>query len=57
MEKLIADTRSGSVVHVGLVIDATGSDIFLHDVKYVHELDWKLLYSAKCLIVAHAVSC
>lgn len=36
MEKLIADTRSGSVVNVGLVIDATGSDTFLHDVKYVH---------------------
>ncbi|KAJ8572069.1 hypothetical protein ON010_g4766 [Phytophthora cinnamomi] len=35
MEKLIADTRSGSVVNVGLVIDATGSDTFLHDVKTV----------------------
>lgn len=35
MEKLISDTRSGSVVNVGLVIDATGSDTFLHDVKYV----------------------
>ncbi|RLN97826.1 hypothetical protein BBJ28_00004955 [Nothophytophthora sp. Chile5] len=35
MEKLIADTRSGSVVNVGTVIDATGSDVFLHDVKYV----------------------
>jgi hypothetical protein len=34
MEKLIADTRSGSVLNVGLVIDATGSDTFLHDVKY-----------------------
>ncbi|CAH0485545.1 unnamed protein product [Peronospora farinosa] len=42
MEKLIADTRSGSVVNVGLVIDATGSDIFLHDVKEWE--DWDVQY-------------
>ncbi|CAI5746707.1 unnamed protein product [Peronospora destructor] len=42
MERLIADTRSGSVVNVGLVIDATGSDIFLHDVKYWD--DWDVQY-------------
>ena len=35
MEQLIVDTRSGAVVNVGLVIDATGSDTFLHDVKCV----------------------
>ncbi|KUF98372.1 hypothetical protein AM588_10007787 [Phytophthora nicotianae] len=42
MEKLIADTRSGSVVNVGLVIDATGSDTFLHDVKEWD--DWDVQY-------------
>ena len=35
MEQLIVDTRSGAVVNLGLVIDATGSDTFLHDVKCV----------------------
>lgn len=35
MEKLIASARSGSVVNVGAVIDATGEDYFLHDIKYV----------------------
>lgn len=35
MEKLIASARSGSVVNVGAVIDATGEDYFLHDLKYV----------------------
>ncbi|KAL4087311.1 hypothetical protein PRIC1_013205 [Phytophthora ramorum] len=42
MEKLIANTRSGSVVNVGLVIDATGSDTFLHDVKEWD--DWDVQY-------------
>ncbi|TDH65376.1 hypothetical protein CCR75_001313 [Bremia lactucae] len=42
MEKLIAEARSGSVINVGLVIDATGSDIFLHDVKEWD--DWDVLY-------------
>eukprot|EP00644_Phytophthora_capsici_P010539 jgi/Phyca11/528485/estExt2_fgenesh1_pm.C_PHYCAscaffold_300095 len=42
MEKLISDTRSGSVVNVGLVIDATGSDTFLHDVKEWD--DWDVQY-------------
>ncbi|RLN31885.1 hypothetical protein BBO99_00002460 [Phytophthora kernoviae] len=42
MEKLIADTRSGSVLNVGLVIDATGGDIFLHDVKEWD--DWDVEY-------------
>lgn len=35
MEKLIADSRSGTVVSVGTVIDATGGDAFLYDTKYV----------------------
>ncbi|RLN61028.1 hypothetical protein BBJ29_004165 [Phytophthora kernoviae] len=42
MEKLIADARSGSVLNVGLVIDATGGDIFLHDVKEWD--DWDVEY-------------
>ncbi|CAH0520010.1 unnamed protein product [Peronospora belbahrii] len=42
MEKLIADTRSGSVVDVGLVIDATGSNTFFHDVKEWD--DWDVQY-------------
>uniref|UniRef100_A0AAV1V6X9 mRNA capping enzyme adenylation domain-containing protein n=1 Tax=Peronospora matthiolae TaxID=2874970 RepID=A0AAV1V6X9_9STRA len=42
MEQLIVDTRSGSVVNVGLVIDATGSDTFLHDVKEWD--DWDVQY-------------
>ncbi|CAI5726476.1 unnamed protein product [Hyaloperonospora brassicae] len=42
MEQLIVDTRSGAVVNVGLVIDATGSDTFLHDVKEWD--DWDVQY-------------
>ncbi|KAG3173416.1 hypothetical protein PI126_g889 [Phytophthora idaei] len=42
MEKLIAGTRSGPVLNVGLVIDATGSDTFLHDVKEWD--DWDVRY-------------
>ena len=33
MEQPIVGTRSRSVVNLGLVIDATGSDTCLHDVK------------------------
>lgn len=36
MEKLIADSRSGAVVSLGTVIDATGGDAFLYDPKCVH---------------------
>ncbi|KAE9354855.1 hypothetical protein PF008_g4338 [Phytophthora fragariae] len=42
IEKLISTTRSGSVVNVGLVIDATGSDTFLHDVQEWD--DWDVQY-------------
>uniref|UniRef100_A0AAV1TYS9 Uncharacterized protein n=1 Tax=Peronospora matthiolae TaxID=2874970 RepID=A0AAV1TYS9_9STRA len=35
MEQPIVGTRSGSVVNLGLVIDATGSDTCLHDVKWL----------------------
>lgn len=35
MEQLIANARGDSVVSVGMVIDATGQDYFLHDTKYV----------------------
>uniref|UniRef100_A0AAV1SY70 Uncharacterized protein n=1 Tax=Peronospora matthiolae TaxID=2874970 RepID=A0AAV1SY70_9STRA len=34
MEQPIVGTRSGSVVNPGLVIDATRSDTYLHDVKW-----------------------
>lgn len=34
MDKLIADSRSGTVVSLGTVIDATGGDAFLYDPKY-----------------------
>ncbi|TYZ56906.1 hypothetical protein PybrP1_006072 [[Pythium] brassicae (nom. inval.)] len=33
MEKLITDSRSGTVVSLGTVIDATGGDAFLYDPK------------------------
>uniref|UniRef100_A0AAV1UKR0 Uncharacterized protein n=1 Tax=Peronospora matthiolae TaxID=2874970 RepID=A0AAV1UKR0_9STRA len=36
---MIVGTRSGSVVNLGLVIDATGSDTCLHDVKSLRESD------------------
>ncbi|CEG36790.1 mrna capping enzyme family protein [Plasmopara halstedii] len=42
MEKLIADTRAGSVLDVGLVIDATGSDTFFHDIEEWD--DWDVQY-------------
>ncbi|KAI9914262.1 hypothetical protein PsorP6_008334 [Peronosclerospora sorghi] len=42
MEKLIADTRSGSVVNVGTVIDVTNSDTFFHDFKEWD--DWDVKY-------------
>ncbi|GLD93869.1 hypothetical protein PINS_up002474 [Pythium insidiosum] len=42
MEKLLASTRSGPVVNVGLVIDATGSDHYLYDAKEWD--DWDVKY-------------
>ncbi|KAJ0408022.1 hypothetical protein P43SY_000226 [Pythium insidiosum] len=42
MEKLLASTRSGPVVNVGLVIDATGSDYYLYDPKEWE--DWDVKY-------------
>ncbi|KAF1328397.1 Mrna capping enzyme family protein, partial [Globisporangium splendens] len=42
MEKLIADSRSGTVVNVGTVIDATGGDAFLYDPKEWD--DWEVEY-------------
>uniref|UniRef100_A0AAV1TR11 Uncharacterized protein n=1 Tax=Peronospora matthiolae TaxID=2874970 RepID=A0AAV1TR11_9STRA len=35
IEQPIVGTRSGSVVNLGLVIDATGSETCLHDVKWL----------------------
>uniref|UniRef100_K3WGD1 mRNA capping enzyme adenylation domain-containing protein n=1 Tax=Globisporangium ultimum (strain ATCC 200006 / CBS 805.95 / DAOM BR144) TaxID=431595 RepID=K3WGD1_GLOUD len=42
MEKLIADSRSGTVVNVGTVIDATGGSAFLYDPKEWD--DWEVEY-------------
>jgi hypothetical protein len=51
MEKLIASARSGSVVNVGAVIDATGEDYFLHDLKYVTAIGVAAGWRFSCLPV------